>query len=139
MVAGYRALLRAFYRRPLRYYHAAARIDNPALRPVIEKHRRFFSSKERIERFKALGIAEYSERSIEIGIMAVLTKQRAADVNAIFKALLSEDIIDDVAKVVGIELIHKYARSDYGYSLPEFDLKGFDHAVPLSLCPSSAS
>jgi uncharacterized protein (TIGR02687 family) len=107
-------------------------IDNPALRPVIEKHRRFFSSKERIERFKALGIAEYSERSIEIGIMAVLTKQRAADVNAIFKALLSEDIIDDVAKVVGIELIHKYARSDYGYSLPEFDLERFRIMLFLS-------
>lgn len=100
-------------------------MDNWELRPVMEKHKRFFNSKERIEKFKALGITEYSERSVEIGIMSVLTRQRAADLNAVFKALLSEDIINDITRMIGVDIIHKYARSEYGYSLPQFDLERF--------------
>lgn len=100
-------------------------MDRRELRGVLEKHRRFFNSKERIEKFRALGINEYSERSIEIGIMSVLTKQKVADVNAVFRVLLCADDIDDITGMVGPEIVHKYASSEYGYSSSEFRLETF--------------
>jgi uncharacterized protein (TIGR02687 family) len=100
-------------------------MDRRELRGTLEKYRRFFNSKERIEKFRALGIAEYSERSIEIGIMSVLTKQKVADVNGVFRVLLCADDIDDITGMVGAEIVHKYACSEYGYSSSEFELETF--------------
>ena len=100
-------------------------MDRRELRGVLERYRRFFNSKERIEKFQALGITEYSERSIEIGIMSVLTKQKVADVNGVFRVLLCADDLDDIVGMVGPEIVRKYASSEYGYSSSEFKLETF--------------
>ncbi|NLA07319.1 MAG: BREX-1 system phosphatase PglZ type A, partial [Firmicutes bacterium] len=58
-------------------------MEDHNLKEVMYKYRKFFRSRERLEKFKLLGMSSYTKRSIETGMMSVLAKQQVADGDAV--------------------------------------------------------
>jgi len=61
------------------------------LKPLLDKHIRFFASKERAKKFYDLGISEYDKRTILLGMMCVLANVRTCSFEEVLRVMLSED------------------------------------------------
>lgn len=61
------------------------------LKPLLEKHIRFFASKERLKKFDDLGISEFNERNILLGMLCVLANVKTCSFEEVLRVLLSEE------------------------------------------------
>ena len=55
----------------------------------------FFKNKDRYNKFKNLGIENYNKDIIEVGLMSVLSKSRAANFEEVLRTVLLDDLIDN--------------------------------------------
>ncbi|HXL03373.1 MAG TPA: BREX-1 system phosphatase PglZ type A [Bacillota bacterium] len=105
-------------------------MEDHNLKEVMYKYRKFFRSRERLEKFKLLGMSSYTKRSIETGMMSVLAKQQVADGDAVFRALLCDgldpeknDTYNAIKDMIGLEVLEEHAKEKYGYSPADFSLE----------------
>jgi uncharacterized protein (TIGR02687 family) len=61
------------------------------LKPVVERHVKFFAAKARSKRFTDLGITEYTERSFTEGIISALCGLRVCSFEEALRVILSSD------------------------------------------------
>ena len=97
---------------------------------LLEKHSKFFNSKERFNKFKELEIDKYDEESIELGFLAVLTGTKVVNFESILKNIIQEDVernkfLEEFAKFDLLNIFWKYCNLEYGYiskepTLPKF-------------------
>ena len=64
-------------------------------KPVIEKHIKFFSSKERTQRFYDLQIETFNESSIMTGLLAVICRPRACSFEEVVRVMLTDGSLED--------------------------------------------
>ena len=103
---------------------------DPSLRGTIKKYERFFHNKERIRKFKELGIQSYTEETIELAIMSVLCKLKTIDFESVLKTVLM-DTLDDtnneylsqMDKFFERDVFWSYVASHYGYERKTKTLK----------------
>lgn len=102
------------------------RIDS-SLRSIIKKYEKFFNNKERFRKFQELGIENYSQEIIELGIMSVLCNIKTMDFENVLKMILMESLDDTENKYLSllerffdIDVFWLYTKKHYGY---EQDLK----------------
>jgi uncharacterized protein (TIGR02687 family) len=103
---------------------------DPLFRAVIKKYERFFNNKERLKKFSALNIENYSEQIIELSIMSVLCNVRTPDFEEVLKTVLM-DTLDDhenrylslLGKFFDIEVFWNYVSNHYGYEQEKKSLK----------------
>lgn len=100
------------------------------LRPVVEKYARFFDSKERIRRFKALNIYTYTKETIELGIMNALCKTHSIDFEPVLRAVLMDTLdeetnyyLSEMDKYFSLEAFWEYVTHFYDYGRKERTLK----------------
>lgn len=102
-----------------------------ALRNVVKNYMKFFNSKERYAKFKALNIQGVTEQQIEVGIMSVLCNLRTADFEDVVRTVLVESIADDnkyltlFEKFFDVQVFWKYIERVYDYSRELPSLKTF--------------
>jgi uncharacterized protein (TIGR02687 family) len=105
-------------------------MEDHGLWEIMYKDRKFFRSRERLEKFKSLGIADHTMSSIQTGMMSVLAKQQVADGDAVSRALLrggldpeKNDIYKAIKNMIGLEVLEEHAKDNYGYSPADFNLE----------------
>lgn len=117
---------------------------DPSLQAVIKKYERFFHNKERYRKFQAFEIDSYSEETIELAIMSVLSNVKTPDFEDILKAVLM-DTLDDkenkylslMEKFFDIDVFWDYVTKLYGYDREEKTLKTlFIHLTMTALSHS---
>ena len=64
-------------------------------KPIIEKHIKFFASKERTQRFYDLGIENFNEESILIGLMSAVCKTRTCSFEEVLRVMITEGSLED--------------------------------------------
>lgn len=90
---------------------------DPSLRATLKRYERFFNNKERIRRFKALGIESYTEETIELAIISVLCKLKTIDFESVLKTVLM-DTLDDAANEY-LSLMDSFFERDVFWSYVE--------------------
>jgi len=104
------------------------KIDN-ALRGVVEKHKDFWGSTERANRFANYALAPYSEHKIELGILSALCKLSAPNIDNAVRTLLVEmidgnnAIYESIGKFGNIDTFWNLVNKTYGYKFPEQSLE----------------
>jgi len=68
-------------------------IDN-SLKPILQKHIKFFVAKERKQKFYDLEIKHDTKESIEISIMSVLCKTRIVSFDEVLRVVITDDDFD---------------------------------------------
>lgn len=93
-------------------------------KPIIQKYIRFFSEKSRLQRFYALEVADYNEKSIEIGIMSAICRTRTNSFEEVIRGLLKDGspednpYMKDFKKYGLLEPFWKYCGQQFGFSSP---------------------
>ena len=67
------------------------------LRPLMAQHNSFFANKERVQKLNNLRLAYRDDHELLLGMMAVLTNQKTADIEGITRAVL-DDALDETNK-----------------------------------------
>ncbi|MDY0234737.1 MAG: BREX-1 system phosphatase PglZ type A [Gudongella sp.] len=99
------------------------------LKPVIQKYIKFFGAKDRTQRFYDLNMEEYTEESIETGLMSVLTRAKIAYFDEVTRVVLTEGSLDDNKYLVEfqkyglVEPFWKMCELQYGYTDPSPNLQ----------------
>lgn len=100
-----------------------------AVKEVIDKYIEFFNKKDRKEKFKKLYRNNFSEREIELTMMAVLTKTEIIRFDAILKNVLSEGLEDDnalylqITKWMNADVFWEFVRREFEFEVEEKSLK----------------
>lgn len=63
--------------------------------PLLKKYNNFWKANSRLEAFEKLNINEYTEDTIILGILSVLTNQKILDIEYIMREVICENIGDD--------------------------------------------
>jgi uncharacterized protein (TIGR02687 family) len=66
-------------------------------KPIIEKHIKFFDSKERTQRFYDLEIENFNEENILVGLLSAICRTRTCSFEEIVRVLLTEGTLEDNA------------------------------------------
>ena len=107
------------------------KVANTALRAVFKKYEKFFQSKERYGRFASYAIENYTEESINIGVMAALAKQQTPDFEGTVRSALMNSLQEEenalwqsIVKHGDPDVFWDLTEKYYGYIVPEKSLKG---------------
>ena len=90
-------------------------------KPVIEKHIKFFSSKERTQRFYDLQIETFNEESIVTGLLSVICRTRACSFEEVVRVMLTDGSLEDnkflaeMDKYGLVEDFWKLCEQHFGY------------------------
>jgi len=112
------------------------KIDN-ALRSVVAKYKLFFRSNERSKKFEGFGLAPYSEPKIDLGVLSVLCKLPAPNLDNVVRVLLTEmargenTVYESIAKLGNLDAFWSLVNKFYGYSFKEQSL---DKLAIMLLC-----
>ncbi len=104
------------------------KIDN-ALRSVVEKYNMFFRREERSRRFVGYGLAPYTEPKIDLGVLSVLCKLPAPNLDNVVRVLLSEmahgesKVYDEIGKFGNLDAFWTLVSKFYGYNFEEQSLE----------------
>lgn len=92
------------------------------MKPLVQKHIKFFASKERVQRFLALNIGEYTESSFCLGIMCALCRIKSCSYDELLLQILHEDAAEGdnrlLAELKKYQLLDKfwlYTQQHFGY------------------------
>lgn len=102
-----------------------------SLKEVFEMYNTFFKKKDRITAFKNLDIQNFTKENVHIGILAVLTKVKAMDIEEISKAIIKEyldgssKIYDDIKKFGNTQELWNVIEKYYGYNFEEKSIERF--------------
>lgn len=89
---------------------------------VIEKHIKFFASKERTGRFYDLEIENFNEENILIGLMSAVCRTRTCSFDEVIRVLLTDDKLEDskfLAEFEKYDLLPafwKFCEQQFGYN-----------------------
>ena len=103
-------------------------IEN-ALRGVADKYRLFFRNADREKKFVGYKLAPYTEAKIDNGVLSVLCKLPAPNLDGVVRALLLEmaqedsTIYDSIGKFGNLDALWGHIRKAYGYSFEENSLE----------------
>ncbi len=64
-------------------------------RPVIQKYIKFFGARDRTQKFYDLEIENFTRESIEVALMSVVCKARAASFDEVLRVILTDDGFED--------------------------------------------
>lgn len=94
-------------------------------KPIIQKHIKYFSEKNRIQRFYDLEIENFNEDNILIGIMSAICRTRTNSFEEVIRVLLVEDSLEDNQYIKDFEKYDlldsfwKYCEQQFGFSVPK--------------------
>jgi hypothetical protein len=89
---------------------------------VIEKHIKFFASKERTQRFYDLEIENFNEENILIGLMSAVCRTRTCSFDEVVRVLLTDGDLQDNAFLAEMDkydllpAFWKFCEQQFGYS-----------------------
>lgn len=98
---------------------------------IIEKHIKYFGSKERVQRFYDLEIENFNEENIQIGLMSAICKTRTCSFDEVLRVLLTDDTLEDnrfIADFKKYDLLvsfWKFIEQQFGFSSPTPTLEKF--------------
>lgn len=101
------------------------KVKDSSLKSVFSNYNTFFRNKDRIASFKNLGIDDYTEEKIHIGILAVLTKTKIMDIEEILKSLIKDNLegnkklYEDIDKFGSLDSLWSIIEKYYGYSFED--------------------
>ncbi|MDR1603424.1 MAG: BREX-1 system phosphatase PglZ type A [Gracilibacteraceae bacterium] len=91
------------------------------LKPVIQKHIKFFGNKERAEKFYKCEITHYTRSGIEVALMSVLCKLKAPSFDEVARAVLCDDTdgenkyLAEFAKYELVESFWTHCEQNFAY------------------------
>ena len=103
------------------------KIDN-ALRSAVTKYKLFFRNNDRSKKFEGYGLAPYSEPKIDLGVLSVLCKLPAPNLDNVVRVLLTEmarfdhTVYDSIAIFGNLDAFWTLVGKFYGYSFTEQSL-----------------
>jgi len=104
------------------------KIDN-ALRSVVAKYKLFFRSNERSRKFEGYALAPYTEPKIDLGVLSVLCKLPAPNLDNVVRVLLTEmargesAVYESIAKFGNLDAFWNLVSKFYGYGFNEQSLE----------------
>ncbi len=93
-------------------------------KPVVQKHIKFFGSKERTQKFYDLEMQGYTEESIEIALMSVLCKTKTATFDEVLRVVVTEHhfennkYLSEIEKYGLLESFWRLSSDQFGFSDP---------------------
>ena len=107
------------------------KVENTALRAIFKKYEKFFQSKERYSRIASYAIDNYTEETINIGVLAALAKQQTPDFEGTVRVVLMNSLPEEdnalwqsIVKYGDPDAFWDLTEKYYGYVAPEKSLKG---------------
>lgn len=106
-------------------------ITDLALREVINRNIKFFENEKRVKKLEAFNITSYDTRSLEIAIISVLAKLKAADFDELIKILLKEklegreNLIKNITKYSNVDSFYAHIKQRFGYKEKAFIIDDF--------------
>ena len=100
-----------------------------ALRSVTDKYKLFFRNADREKKFIGYKLVPYTEAKIDIGILSVICKLPAPNLDGVVRVLLIEmaqdenAIYENIGKFGNIDVTWEHIRKAYGYSFEENSLE----------------
>lgn len=87
---------------------------------IIEKHIKFFNSKERTKRFYELEIDNYNEKNIEIALLSACVKSKIVNFEEIVRIVLTDNLsnnkyLNELSKYDLEEIFWKYCNINFSY------------------------
>ena len=87
-------------------------------REIINRYDKFFNNNKRISSFKKLGITDYSEEQIDIGIIATLIECETVSLEECLKILIKDmntgKKLEQVEKFGDLQVLCTYINNEYG-------------------------
>ena len=114
-------------------------IDN-RFKEHLAKYSNFWKNKNRIEKFKELGIDHYNTESIDIGLLAVLTDVRTPSFEEVVKQMMLNDS-DEYFKIIEANgLLQSYwdlCKKYFGYSVDKPSMNDMASSMIVTYAASS--
>ncbi len=94
-------------------------------KPVIEKHIKFFASKERTQRFYDLEIENFNEENILVGMLACICRTKTCSFEDVVRVVLTEGTLEDNSFLADFEkydlltAFWKLCEQHFGYTDPK--------------------
>lgn len=91
-------------------------------KPIIEKHIKFFASKERTQRFYDLEIEYFNEENILVGLLSAVCKTRTCSFEEVLRVMITEGSLEDnkfLAEMEKYDLLPsfwKLCEQQFGYT-----------------------
>ena len=91
-------------------------------KPIIEKHIKFFASKERTQRFYDLEIENFNEENILVGLLSAVCKTRTCSFEEVLRVMITEGTLEDNKFLVEMEKYDllpsfwKLCEQQFGYT-----------------------
>ncbi len=91
-------------------------------KPIIEKHIKFFASKERTQRFYDLEIENFNEENILVGLLSAVCKTRTCSFEEVLRVMITEGSLEDnkfLAEMEKYDLLPsfwKLCEQQFGYT-----------------------
>ncbi|MBI6002169.1 BREX-1 system phosphatase PglZ type A [Clostridium perfringens] len=107
------------------------KVNNPYLKEAFTFYNTFFKNKDRLAAFRNLGIQDYTEEKVHIGVLAVLTKTKIMNFEEITRALIKEKLdgnsklYEEIDKFGSLDILWNLISKNYGYSFEERSLEKF--------------
>jgi uncharacterized protein (TIGR02687 family) len=94
-------------------------------KPIIEKHIKFFASKERTQRFYDLEIENFNEENILVGLLSAVCKTRTCSFEEVVRVLITDGTLEDnkfLEEMEKYDLLNsfwKLCEQQFGYTDPK--------------------
>ena len=91
-------------------------------KPIIEKHIKFFASKERTQRFYDLEVENFNEENILVGLLSAVCKTRTCSFEEVLRVMITEGSLEDnkfLAEMEKYDLLPsfwKLCEQQFGYT-----------------------
>ena len=94
-------------------------------KPIIEKHIKFFASKERTQRFYDLEIENFNEENILVGLLSAICRTRTCSFEEVVRVLITDGTMEDnkfLEEMEKYDLLNsfwKLCEQQFGYTDPK--------------------
>ena len=94
-------------------------------KPIIEKHIKFFASKERTQRFYDLEIENFNEENILVGLLSAICRTRTCSFEEVVRVLITDGTLEDnkfLEEIEKYDLLNsfwKLCEQQFGYTDPK--------------------
>lgn len=104
-------------------------------KPVIQHYIKFFSSKDRTQKFYDLEIENFNRNTIEIALMSVLCKNKTASFEEVVRCIMTDDgyennkYLTEFEKYDLLSAFWQHTESAFGYTDPKPTLEKFGMTI----------